>query len=129
MKSFIIIGLFVAIIALALAEEEKYTTKYDNVNIDQIIQNDRLMRSYVDCCLGKKKCTKDGEELKKHLSEAIQTSCAKCSEAQKRGSRKIIRHLLKNKRSWWNELQAKYDPEGVYVKMHAEELKAEGITL
>lgn len=44
--------------------DEKYTTKYDNVDLDTIIKNDRLLRSYIECVLGKRGCTKDGEVLK-----------------------------------------------------------------
>ncbi|XP_048523663.1 ejaculatory bulb-specific protein 3 [Dendroctonus ponderosae] len=109
--------------------QEKYTTKYDNIDLDAIIRNDRLLRNYIDCVLGKKKCTKDGEELKVHLPDALQSDCSKCSEAQRNGSRKIITHLLKNKRGWFNELQAKYDPAGNYLSKYSDELRKEGIVI
>jgi hypothetical protein len=35
-----------------------------NINVDDIIKSDRLMRNYLDCVLGKGKCTPEGEELK-----------------------------------------------------------------
>lgn len=60
--------LFFGLCGLAYCRpEEKYTTKYDNVNLDDIIRNDRLMKNYLDCVLEKRKCTKDGEELKSKL--------------------------------------------------------------
>lgn len=37
--------------------------------------------------------------------------------------------MIKNKREWWNELEAKYDPDGTYKKKYEEELKKEGIVL
>lgn len=57
---------FVAVCAVASAKPggDHYTTKYDNVDLDAIIKNDRLLKAYVDCLAGTKKCTKDGEELK-----------------------------------------------------------------
>lgn len=56
---------FVAIVAVALAKPaDKYTTKYDNIDLDAIIGNDRLMKNYIDCLLGKGRCTADGNELK-----------------------------------------------------------------
>nr|WJJ63291.1 chemosensory protein 6 [Pachyrhinus yasumatsui] len=129
MKSVAIL-LFIGVCGVVYCRpEEKYTTKYDNIDLDAIIKNDRLLRNYIDCVLGTKKCTKDGEELKRHLPEAIQTDCAKCSEAQRNGSRKIIRHLVKNKPSWWKELQTKFDPQGTYVAKHAEDFRKEGITV
>lgn len=47
--------------------DQHYTTKYDNFDLDAIIKNDRLLRAYVDCLLGTKKCTKEGEELKSKI--------------------------------------------------------------
>ena len=49
---------------LAIAEEEKYTTKYDNVNYEEIIHSERLLQNYVNCLLDKGKCTPDANELK-----------------------------------------------------------------
>lgn len=45
-------------------EDTKYTSKYDNVDLDQILKNDRLLNNYVKCLLEKGKCTPDGAELK-----------------------------------------------------------------
>lgn len=47
-----------------LVSADKYTTKYDNVDLDNIIKSDRLMKNYVNCLLERGKCTPDGEELK-----------------------------------------------------------------
>lgn len=43
---------------------DKYTTKYDNIDIDRILQSKRLMQNYVNCLLEKGPCTADGKELK-----------------------------------------------------------------
>lgn len=58
--------LFVSLCGVAYArpDDAKYTTKYDNIDLDEILKNDRLLRAYVDCLKGTKKCTNDGEELK-----------------------------------------------------------------
>ncbi|XP_030758434.1 allergen Tha p 1-like [Sitophilus oryzae] len=109
--------------------QAKYTTRYDNVDLDAIIRSDRLLKNYVDCMVGRKKCTKDGEELKRNLPDALQTACSKCSEAQKAGSRKIIRHLITNRPQWFRELEVIYDPQGVYRRAYNEELKREKLTL
>lgn len=47
-----------------VAEKTTYTTKYDNIDLDEIIHNDRLLKNYVDCLLEKGRCTPDGLELK-----------------------------------------------------------------
>ncbi|XP_057656967.1 ejaculatory bulb-specific protein 3-like [Diorhabda carinulata] len=128
MKLAIVVCVALVIVAVSAApSDEKYTSKYDNVNLDDIIKSDRLLRNYIDCLLGTKKCTKDAEELKGVLPDALKTKCAKCTDAQKEGAKKILRHLLKNKREWFNELEAHYDPDHVYIKSYEKELKEEGI--
>ncbi|ENN78115.1 hypothetical protein YQE_05269, partial [Dendroctonus ponderosae] len=118
-----------AFIGLVLADTPKYTTKYDNVDLEEIIKSDRLMKNYVNCLLEKGKCTPDGAELKRVLPDALHTECSKCSDSQKKGSRKIMRHLIDNKPEWWTELENKYDKEGAYKKQYREELKKDGIKL
>ncbi|XP_019866897.1 ejaculatory bulb-specific protein 3 [Aethina tumida] len=120
----ILLGLVCAVYA-----EEKYTTKYDNINLDEILKSDRLSKRYLDCVLDKVKCTPDGEDLKKHIPDALQTNCSKCSEKQFAAVKKVLAHLIENKREWYDELAAKYDPEGNYKKMYYEQYKKEGLNL
>ncbi|CAH1116676.1 unnamed protein product [Phaedon cochleariae] len=108
---------------LSKPEDKKYTTKYDNVDIDTILKSERLLKNYVHCLLEKGNCTPDGAELKKHLPDALLTDCSKCSDVQKNGSKKIIRYLIDNKPEWYKELEAKYDPEGSYKAKYDKELK------
>lgn len=61
---FVFFFVFVCAVANAKPTDDHYTTKYDNVDIDAITKNDRLLRGYVDCLLGTKNCNKDGAELK-----------------------------------------------------------------
>jgi hypothetical protein len=69
MKQFVAI-LSVLLAALVLAEaariprDDKYTTKYDNINLDEILESDRLLDNYIKCLLEKGKCTPEGIELK-----------------------------------------------------------------
>ncbi|KAI7815633.1 chemosensory protein [Rhyzopertha dominica] len=96
------------------AAEEKYTTKYDNVDIDAILANDRLTTNYVKCLLDTGKCNEDGKTLKSVVPDALITACKKCSDKQKESVRKVAHHLIKNRRADWDTLVAKYDPEGTY---------------
>ncbi|KAJ8928814.1 hypothetical protein NQ314_018580 [Rhamnusium bicolor] len=124
MRNFLL-AVFVALIGVVVCQ--KYTTKYDNIDLDQIIKSDRLMKNYIDCVLDRGNCTPDGTELKKNLPDGLQTDCSKCSEAQKAGTKKILKHLVKNKRQWFDELAAKYDPENSYRTRNKEEYAKEGI--
>nr|UMT69262.1 chemosensory protein 10 [Ophraella communa] len=119
MKTFVVC-IFAA--GFFLIHAEKYTTKYDNVDVDSIIKSDRLLLNYVNCLLDRGKCTPDGLELKKVLPDALLTDCSKCSDVQKKGSKKIIRYLIKNKPDWYGELEEKYDKDQTYKKKFEKEI-------
>lgn len=48
------------------------------------------------------------------LPDAIQTDCSKCSDVQKRNSRKIITYLRTRRPQDWKKLTDKYDPKGLF---------------
>lgn len=43
---------------------QKYPAKYDQVNIDNVLSNDRVLTNYIKCLLEKGACTREGRELK-----------------------------------------------------------------
>lgn len=57
-----VIALFAVVIAVASAQE--YPSKFDNVDIDGILKNDRILNNYIKCMLEKGPCTKEGREFK-----------------------------------------------------------------
>ncbi|XP_049537857.1 ejaculatory bulb-specific protein 3-like [Anopheles darlingi] len=126
MKFFVVVAL--ALIA-TVAAQEKYTTKYDGVDLDEILKSDRLFNNYYKCLMDIGRCTPDGNELKRILPDALKTDCAKCSEKQKSGTDKVINYLIDNRKSQWEALQKKYDPENVYVNKYREDAKKKGINL
>nr|ARM20141.1 chemosensory protein [Galeruca daurica] len=132
MFSLVVVLCLAGLSSAAVTEKAKYTTKYDNVNLEEIVHSDRLLKSYVDCLLEKGKCTPDGLELKKNMPDAIATDCSKCSEKQREGSEYMMRFLIDNKPDYWNPLQEKYDPSGAYKQRYLEskkqEVKVEPIT-
>ncbi|CAG4947244.1 unnamed protein product [Colias eurytheme] len=122
MKSFVVVCLF-ALAAIASARPEQYTNRYDDVDLDEILSNDRLLVPYVKCILDQGKCSPDGKELKSHIKEALEENCGKCTETQKAGTRKVIGHLINKKAEYWDQLKAKYDPEHKYVLKYEQELR------
>lgn len=60
----IIIALAVITIVQA-RPDEVYTTRFDNINIDEILNSERLLNNYIACLKGTGKCTPDGSELKR----------------------------------------------------------------
>ncbi|XP_011297842.1 ejaculatory bulb-specific protein 3 [Fopius arisanus] len=119
--------IFLAVVAVSLAKPDGYTTKYDNVDLDEILRNQRLLNNYVKCLLDEGNCTNDGKELKASLPDALSTGCSKCSEKQRAGSEKVIRYLVNEKPQIWSKLATKYDPKDEYRQKFQGEAKARGI--
>lgn len=59
----ILILLVVGAMAL-MAQGQTYTKKYDNVSIETVLSNDRVLTNYIKCLLDKGACTREGRELK-----------------------------------------------------------------
>lgn len=60
-----IVMCFLVLATVALARpNEQYTNQYDNINIEEILSNHRLLQPYILCCLNKGKCTAEAKELK-----------------------------------------------------------------
>jgi len=54
----------VALTVQAALPPAKYTDKYDNVNLDRILSNGRILTNYIKCLMDEGPCTSEGRELK-----------------------------------------------------------------
>ncbi|CAH0713341.1 unnamed protein product, partial [Brenthis ino] len=93
---------------------ETYTSKYDGVDLDEILASDRLLAGYVNCLLDKGPCTPDGKELKMNLPDAIENDCKKCTDKQKVGADKVMHYIIDHKPEDWDKLENKYNSDGTY---------------
>ncbi|XP_011706733.1 PREDICTED: ejaculatory bulb-specific protein 3 [Wasmannia auropunctata] len=109
--------LLVSLVALAVANE-KYTRKYDDVNVEKILQNNRVLTNYIRCLMDEGPCTAEGRELRKTLPDALSTGCNRCNDKQKIMAEKGINHLKTKRSREWDRLVAKYDPQGEYKKRY-----------
>ena len=65
MKSYIVLCVVsLAVMAYARPEGSHYTDRYDNINLDEVLSNRRLLVPYIKCILDQGKCAPDGKELK-----------------------------------------------------------------
>ncbi|XP_026320941.1 ejaculatory bulb-specific protein 3-like [Hyposmocoma kahamanoa] len=119
-----IIVCILALVAIVAARPDTtYTDRYDNINIDEILNNKRLLTPYIKCMLDQGKCSAEGKELKSHIKEALETYCEKCNDTQKTKTRQVISHLVNNENEYWNQLTEKYDPDHKYTKKYEDELR------
>lgn len=113
---------FFFVVASAFAVEY-YTSKYDDIDVDAILYNERLFTSYANCLLDKGKCTEEGRVLKEVIPDALLHACERCSPRQKPSIEKVIRFLVKDHHDVFNMLTAKYDPNGTYKQNYAHYLE------
>ncbi|XP_013137053.1 PREDICTED: ejaculatory bulb-specific protein 3-like [Papilio polytes] len=97
-----------------------YTTKYDDVNLDEVLASERLLTGYVNCLLDMGPCTPDGKELKKNLPDAIANDCMSCTARQREGADKVMHYLIDNRSADWDRLERKYDSDGSYKNKYLE---------
>ena len=109
--------------AAAAAVYDGYPTKYDDLDIDAILANRRLFDNYLQCLLKKGSCTEEGALLRDIVPDALLTGCKKCNEHQKKSTEKVIRFLIKERKSDWDELLKEYDPRGEFQKQYAHYLE------
>nr|AIX97074.1 chemosensory protein 6 [Dastarcus helophoroides] len=122
MRSYVLLCAIIFLNILHCFCNEKYTTAFDNVNVEEILSSERLLNNYFKCMMDRGSCPPDAAELKRNLPDALQTDCSKCSEKQKEVSKQIVKFLIEKKPNMWKELQEKYDPEQVYIKKFAQHL-------
>lgn len=60
----VIIGIIVVVNAQNSKKQQQYTSRFDNVDVDKILANDRILNNYIKCLLEKGPCTQEGRELK-----------------------------------------------------------------
>lgn len=117
---FLLLGLVVIVCVTA----DKYPSKYDDIDVDRILQNGRVLNNYIKCMLDEGPCTNEGRELKKTLPDALSTGCSKCNEKQKLTAEKVVNHLKTKRPRDWERLTAKYDPQGEYKKRYENSVAA-----
>lgn len=59
-----IFSVLIIVIVSGIDCDETYDGKYDNIDIDEILKNERLLTNYVNCLMEEGPCTEDGRELK-----------------------------------------------------------------
>ncbi|KYN04073.1 PREDICTED: ejaculatory bulb-specific protein 3-like [Cyphomyrmex costatus] len=101
------LSLTVTIIAIALvcvfaAEKELYSDRYDDINIEDILANEKLRTQYYNCLAGIARCkTADAKFFSDVIGEALQTQCRKCTEKQKNLLDTLVDWYTKNKPEDW----------------------------
>ncbi|KAJ8670417.1 hypothetical protein QAD02_001676 [Eretmocerus hayati] len=100
------------------SEAQYYNTRWDKVDVKQMLSNRRLIKMYFNCLVSRGPCTPDGREIKRALPEALENACAKCTKSQIDAAVKIIHYLREFEPAKFEILAKKYDPRGIYRKKY-----------
>lgn len=73
MKVSIVCLVLMAAIVLVAArpDESAYTSKFDNINVDEILHSERLLNNYFKCLMDEGRCTAEGNELKRTYNKIL----------------------------------------------------------
>ncbi|XP_076242801.1 ejaculatory bulb-specific protein 3-like [Calliopsis andreniformis] len=97
---FVLLQILVVVLA-----EEKYSSKYDDINVDNILANSRLRNQYVNCYLGTSTCvTADARYFKGIFPEAFVTKCRKCTQKQEEFFSKITIWFTEHEPDTWRRI-------------------------
>ncbi|KYN27880.1 PREDICTED: ejaculatory bulb-specific protein 3-like [Trachymyrmex cornetzi] len=98
----LIVTIIVVALACVYAEKEFYSSRYDDVNIQEILENEKLRAQYYNCFLGTAPCkTADAKFFAGVIGEAMQTQCRKCTEKQKNLLDTLVDWYTKNRPEEW----------------------------
>nr|ARW29608.1 chemosensory protein 8 [Corythucha ciliata]AVM86431.1 chemosensory protein [Corythucha ciliata] len=80
------------------------------IELDQILNNNRLLDAYTKCYLGTGPCPGPAKKAKGYLAEVFATNCGKCNEEQKRQTKIAFRKLREKRPGDFRKVFAKYNP-------------------
>ncbi|CAH2266980.1 jg6680 [Pararge aegeria aegeria] len=103
-------------LTISFVVAEFYSSRYDDFDIQPLLENDRILLGYTKCFLEQGPCTAEGKDFKKAIPEAVETTCEKCTPKQKQLIRKVIRAVMNNHPKSWEQLVEKYDKDNKYRK-------------
>ncbi|XP_045501661.1 allergen Tha p 1-like [Colias croceus] len=103
--------------------EDQYGSIDADINLSEVLSNDRLLASYGKCLVNKGPCTPEVKKLKDKIPEVLETQCAKCTDKQKNMGKTLVKEIKAKHPNIWSDLVSFYDPQGKYQKSFEEFLK------
>nr|AWV63298.1 chemosensory protein 10 [Myzus persicae] len=103
-------------------ELKKFLSMMEKVDIDQILNNNRLMSNNVKCFLNEGPCTGQLREMKKMVPMLVKDSCSSCNKEQKNMMKKAMDAMKARRPNEYEQISKFFDPEGKYEKKFLENL-------
>ncbi|XP_046970506.1 allergen Tha p 1-like [Vanessa cardui] len=118
--------LVIAFVAAVAARPDEDFSRYENFDVTQLTDNDRLLKAYTECFLGNGKCTPEGNDFKNWIPQSVQDNCSKCSENQKTLVAKVVIAIKGKLADEWVKLNKLYNPDGKFDTSLSEFLEKYG---
>ena len=97
--------LLTSVLVLVFAEEEQYTSKYDDIDVHAILANSKLRNQYLKCYLETGPCvTADAKYFKARFPEIIATRCKKCTDKQLQFLDAVTAWYQENEPDTWKQV-------------------------
>ncbi|XP_029162634.1 ejaculatory bulb-specific protein 3-like [Nylanderia fulva] len=98
----------IGIALLCVLAEELYTDQYDDIDVKNILSNEKLRLQYYNCYMDTGPCiTSDAKFFRDVAGEALQTQCKRCTEKQKEMMDTIIGWYSENQPVQWENIVRK----------------------
>ncbi|XP_060871068.1 ejaculatory bulb-specific protein 3-like [Metopolophium dirhodum] len=89
-----------------------YVSTYDNLDVGQLLRNQKVVSSFFKCFVNEGPCTPDGKLVKAYLlPEIIRTVCGKCTPRQKDMARQVLRYIYTHRRADFDKIMLIYDTD------------------
>ncbi|CAH1395036.1 unnamed protein product [Nezara viridula] len=108
-------------VSTVFADEEEEEPPYDvydkileDFDVDTIINNDRLLDSYLKCFFNTGPCSEIAEMVKGKIPEVFSTVCGLCTDKQKGLFKHSLDIFIPKRPDDWKHILEIYDPDGSY---------------
>nr|QCX43092.1 chemosensory protein csp12 [Helopeltis theivora] len=109
------IALFVGItFAMDPEDEEFYRRVFEEVDPDFILDNERILNSYLKCFYSEGDCNRHAEVVKESIPDVLKTVCGRCTPKQKEIFKYSLNKFIPAHPKEWDKMLSIYDPTGEY---------------
>nr|APB88044.1 putative chemosensory protein 8 [Lygus hesperus]APB88071.1 putative chemosensory protein 8 [Lygus lineolaris] len=106
--------LIAAFAGCSLAEEETidYYKVFEEIDPDLILDNDRILQTYLKCFYGEGPCNTHAQLAKESIPDVLATVCGRCSDKQKGIFKYSLNKFVPAHPKDWERILSIYDPTG-----------------
>ncbi|XP_046463724.1 ejaculatory bulb-specific protein 3-like [Daphnia pulex] len=98
----------VLVVLAALAATVSAQLALENVDVDNVLKNEKLVKRYIDCTLERGRCEQNGRDLKVMIPRVLNEGCSGCTPKQVENSNRIIKFMKDNHPGDWAAIETKY---------------------